>query len=86
MGGEICGVWRDVSARLCLKTERKGDREFLGVCYLGVMLAIFSLVYCFCTRRSKIPAQGVCKTIIILADLLLMYLLLYTASQICGVA
>ena len=30
-----------------------------GVCSSGVMLAIFSLVYCgFCTRRSKIPARG----------------------------
>ena len=34
-----------------------------GVCSSGVMLAIFSLVYCgFCTRRSKIPARGSLQT------------------------
>ena len=58
MGGEICGVWRGVSARLCLKTERKGDREFLGVCYLGVMLAIFSLVYPFLYTSLKNPCAA----------------------------
>ena len=38
-----------------------------------------------CKLIKKREFCGVCKTLIILADLLLMYRLLYTASQICVV-
>ena len=45
-----------------------------GVCSSGVMLVIFSLVYLFLyTSLKNHCAEGVCKTLIILADLLLMY-------------
>ena len=40
------------------------------------------LIYKLIKKREFL---GVCKTLIILADLLLMYRLLYTASQICVV-